>query len=218
MRLLVGLGNPGPRYAHNRHNIGFLALDEIVRRHGFGPWRLRFQGQACEGRIGDDKLLALKPETYMNESGRAVGEAARFYKLTPDQVVVLHDEIDLVPGKLRVKRGGGAGGHNGLRSIDAHLGPDYWRVRLGVGHPGHKDLVQRYVLSDFAQAERPLIEKLLDAVAREIPLLIAGDDASFMSRVSQEMAPPRPKPPRPADPDNGGPAASRPGDGQPPEN
>ena len=199
MRLLVGLGNPGPRYADNRHNIGFVVLDTIVQRLGFGPWKLRFQGRLAEGRVGGDKVLALKPETYMNESGRAVGEVARFYKLTPEQVIVLHDDLDLAPGKLRVKRGGGHGGHNGLRSIDAHFGRDYWRVRLGIGHPGEKDLVHGYVLQDFAKAERPSIDKLVDAVSAECALLLEGDEAAFMSRVAHIVNPPRPKPPRKPD-------------------
>ena len=199
MRLLVGLGNPGPRYAHNRHNVGFMAVDEIVRRHGFGSWRGRFQGRVAEGRIGGDKLLALEPETYMNESGRAVGEALRFYKLEPEDVIVIYDEIDLKPGKVKVKRGGGAGGHNGIRSIDQHIGRDYWRVRIGVGHPGEKDLVHGHVLNDFAKADQAWLDKLLDAVARELPLLIDGDDKGFMSKVNQVLVPPRPKPPRPAE-------------------
>jgi PTH1 family peptidyl-tRNA hydrolase len=194
MRLLVGLGNPGPRYARNRHNIGFMAVDEIVRRHGFGSWRARFQGRTAEGRIGPEKLLALEPQTYMNESGRSVGEALRFYKLQPDEVVVLHDEIDLKPGKVKVKKGGGPGGHNGLRSIDAHIGRDYWRVRLGVGHPGDKDLVHDHVLHDFAKADEAWLGKLLDAVAKEIPILLAGDELAFMSKVNQALVPPRPKP------------------------
>ena len=196
MRLLVGLGNPGPRHAHNRHNIGFMAVDEIVRRYGFGPWRARFQGQVAEGRIGGEKLLAIEPQTYMNESGRAVGEALRFYKLEPEQAIVLHDEIDLKPGKVKVKRGGGPGGHNGLRSIDAHIGRDYWRVRLGVGHPGDKDLVHGHVLRDFAKADEDWLAKLLAAVAAELPVLLAGDERAFMSKVNQVMVPPRPKPPR----------------------
>lgn len=191
MILLVGLGNPGPRHADNRHNIGFMAVDEIVRRHGFGPWRARFQGMVSEGRIGAHKILALKPMTYMNESGRSVSEAARFYKLNPDQIIVIHDEIDLRPGKVKVKSGGGAGGHNGLRSIDSHVGPDYRRVRLGIGHPGHKDLVHGYVLRDFAKDDAPWLEKLLTAVAAEFPLLVAGDDGAFMSRVAHLMTPPR---------------------------
>ena len=202
MLLLVGLGNPGPRYAGNRHNIGFMAVDEIVRRHGFGPWRGRFQGQMAEGRLDGLKLLALKPETYMNESGRSVGEALRFYKLEPPALLVFHDEIDLRFGKIKVKRGGGPGGHNGLRSIDAHVGQDYWRVRLGVGHPGHKDLVHPHVLKDFSKDEAKTVAKLLDAVTGELPKLIAGDDGTFMSRVAFLMAPPQPKPkPKPPKPE-----------------
>jgi PTH1 family peptidyl-tRNA hydrolase len=194
MLLLVGLGNPGPRHANNRHNIGFMAVDEIVRRHGFGPWRTRFQGRIAEGRIEGEKVLALEPETYMNESGRAVGEAVRFYKLdTESQVIVIYDEIDLKPGKVKVKLGGGAGGHNGIRSIDSHIGRDYRRLRLGVGHPGDKDLVHGYVLQDFAKAETAGRDKLIDAVASELPRLIAGDDGGFMSRLAHIMNPPKPK-------------------------
>lgn len=203
MLLLVGLGNPGPRYANNRHNIGFMALDKIVRRHGLGPWRRRFQGQLAEGRIDDTRVLALKPETYMNESGRAVGEALRFFKLDPEQVVVFYDEIDLAPGKLRVKRGGGTGGHNGLRSLDAHIGPEYLRVRLGIGHPGHKDQVHGHVLSDFAKADKPWRDKLLEAVADELPRLLAGDEGGFMSRIAHVMSPPKPKPAAEVAPDDG---------------
>ncbi len=207
MLLLVGLGNPGPRHANNRHNIGFMAVDGIVRRYGFGPWRTRFSGRIAEGRIEGGKVLALEPETYMNESGRAVGEAARFYKLEPEaQVIVIYDEIDLKPGKVKVKLGGGAGGHNGIRSIDSHIGRDYRRVRLGVGHPGDKDLVHGYVLQDFAKAEVAERDKLIDAVAGELPRLIAGDDGGFMSRLAHIMNPPKPKPPKPdgeADPKTG---------------
>ncbi|WP_282607645.1 aminoacyl-tRNA hydrolase [Pelagibius sp. Alg239-R121] len=198
MLLLVGLGNPGQRYANNRHNIGFMAVDEMVHRHSFGPWRSKFQGMVSEGRIGNEKVLILKPETYMNESGRAVGEALRFYKLQPEQMFVIYDEIDLVPGKIKVKKGGGAGGHNGLRSIDAHIGQDYWRVRLGVGHPGDKALVHSHVLGDFSKADQAWRDKLLDVVAAEVSLLIKGDNGSFMSRVAHVMNPPRPKPPKPA--------------------
>ncbi len=198
MLLLVGLGNPGPRHANNRHNLGFMAVDDIVLRYSFGLWRLRFQGRVAEGRIGDERTFALKPETYMNESGRAVGEAARFYKLDPAaEVIVLYDEIDLKPGKVRVKLGGGAGGHNGLRSIDRHVGRDYRRVRLGIGHPGGKDLVHGYVLQDFAKADAPWRDKLLGAVTAELPRLIAGDEGAFMSRIAHVMSPPKPpKPPK----------------------
>jgi PTH1 family peptidyl-tRNA hydrolase len=215
MLLLAGLGNPGPRYAGNRHNIGFMAVDEIVRRHSFSAWRSRFQADCAEGRLGGEKVLAMKPQTYMNESGRAVGEALRFFKLNPEDVVVLYDEIDLEPGKLRVKQGGGTGGHNGIRSIESHIGKDFWRVRLGVGHPGHKDLVHGYVLSDFAKADKVWLEKLLDAVADEIPALIEGDAPRFMSRVAEIIAPPRPKKPKPApkpapEDDDAGDAASPP--------
>ena len=201
MLLLAGLGNPGPRYTYNRHNIDFMAVDEIVRRHSFSPWRSRFQADCAEGRFGGEKVLALKPQTYMNESGRAVGEALRFFKLTPEDVIVIYDEIDLAPGKLRVKQGGGNGGHNGIRSIEAHIGKDFWRVRLGVGHPGHKELVHGHVLSDFAKADRAWLETLLGAVAAEIPALGEGDAPRFMSRVAEIVSPPRPKPPRRPAPD-----------------
>ncbi len=198
MHLLVGLGNPGREYAYNRHNIGFMALDEIVRRHGFSAWRRRFQGQTAEGRIGSERILALKPETYMNESGRAVREAAKFFKLEPDEVIVIYDEIDLAPGKLKVKLGGGAAGHNGIRSIDSHLGNGFWRVRLGVGHPGDKGRVHGHVLKDFKKSDQEWLEKLLDALSDELPLLIEGDEGSFMSRVAYLTQPPKPpKPPKP---------------------
>jgi PTH1 family peptidyl-tRNA hydrolase len=220
MLLLVGLGNPGTRYAGNRHNIGYMAVDEIVRRHGFGPWRSRFQGALAEGRLGELKLLALKPETYMNESGRSVGEAVRFYKIEPDALLVFHDDLDLRLGKVKVKRGGGAGGHNGLRSIDAHIGPDYRRVRLGIGHPGHKDLVYPYVLKDFSKDEAKAVDKLVDAVAGELPKLIAGDEGAFMSRIAHLMAPPKPpkpKPPREEDPAESTATAGTVRDGSPSE-
>ncbi len=200
MLLLVGLGNPGPRYAQNRHNIGFMAVDEIVRRHSFQPWRKRFQAEVAEGRLAGDKVLAMKPQTYMNESGRAVGEALRFFKLEPEQVFVLYDEIDLAPNKLRVKRGGGSGGHNGIRSLESHIGKDFWRVRLGVGHPGQKELVHGHVLNDFAKADQAWLEKLLDAVALEMPSLLAGDAPHFMTKVAEAINPPRPKPSRPKSP------------------
>jgi PTH1 family peptidyl-tRNA hydrolase len=173
-----------------------MAVDEIVRRHSFSPWRSRFQADCAEGHLGGEKVLVLKPQTYMNESGRAVGEALRFYKLAPEDVIVIYDEIDLAPGKIRVKQGGGTGGHNGIRSLEAHIGKEFWRVRLGVGHPGEKDLVHGHVLSDFAKADRVWLDRLLDAVATEIPALVEGDAPRFMSRVAEIVTPPRPKPPR----------------------
>lgn len=191
MRLVVGLGNPGAKYARNRHNIGFMAADEIVRRHSFSPWRARFQGEATEGQIGADKVLVLKPMTYMNDSGRAVQEACAFYKIAPEDIVVLHDELDLAPGKMRVKRGGGHAGHNGLRSLHAHVGETYARIRLGIGHPGDKDRVTGYVLSDFAKADREWLEPLLDAVAEHIGLVFAGRDEDYMTKVAQAVKPPR---------------------------
>ena len=201
MVLFVGLGNPGPRYAGNRHNIGFMAVDAIARRHGIGPWRRRFQGEAAEGLIGTHRVLILKPQTYMNESGRAVAEAVRFYKTPLRDVVVFYDEIDLPAGKLRVKIGGGNAGHNGLRSITAHIGNDYRRVRFGIGHPGIKDLVQHHVLNDFAKSDRPWLEALFEVVAENAELLAKGDDASFQNRVHLAMdakgfvEPKRPDPP-----------------------
>jgi PTH1 family peptidyl-tRNA hydrolase len=201
LRLVVGLGNPGPGYTFNRHNVGFLAADTIVRRHGFGPWRARFQGVMSEGELAGEKIIALKPETFMNESGRSVAAAAQFYKLPLEHIFVIHDEIDLVPGKVRVKQGGGAAGHNGLRSIDAHLGPDYWRVRLGIGHPGAPELVKAYVLQNFAKEEQPLIGAMIEATVQTLPLLISGDANGFMSKVDVTVNPPKPKPPRPSKPD-----------------
>jgi PTH1 family peptidyl-tRNA hydrolase len=197
MRLLVGLGNPGPGYAGHRHNIGAMAADAIHRRHGFGPWKARFHGYSAEGMVDGVKLLALKPTTYMNRSGEAVQAALQFYKLAPEDVIVIYDEIDLKPGQIRVKKGGGAAGHNGIRSVDAHIGPEFWRIRLGVGHPGAPELVHRYVLQDFAKAERPWLEKLLDAVAEAFPLMAKGDDSRFVNKVLVLTQPPKPKPPRP---------------------
>ena len=187
MVLFVGLGNPGARHAQNRHNVGFMAADAIASRHAFAPWRRRFQGEAAEGALGGQRALLLKPTTYMNESGRAVAEAVRFYKLPLRDVVVLYDEIDLPPGKLRVKTGGGNAGHNGLRSLSAHIGNDYRRVRLGIGHPGHKDLVHHHVLSDFAKADRPWVEALLAAIADNAELLARGEDASFQNKIHLAM-------------------------------
>jgi peptidyl-tRNA hydrolase, PTH1 family len=187
MLLLVGLGNPGARYAGNRHNIGFMAVQEIAKRHGIGPWRRRFQGVACEGPIGGERTLLLLPGTFMNESGRAVGEAAHFYKLPLNGITVFHDEIDLPSGKVRVKIGGGIAGHNGLRSISEHVGNDYRRVRIGVGHPGNKDLVQHYVLSDFAKSESGWVEALIAIVADNADLIAHGEDASFQNKVHLAM-------------------------------
>jgi len=183
MLLFVGLGNPGSRYVGNRHNIGFMVVEEIARRHRMPPWRRRFQGVTTEGTIGSEKVLLLLPGTFMNESGRAVGEAANFYKLSLPDIVVFHDEIDLAPAKLRVKTGGGVAGHNGLRSITAHVGNDYRRVRIGVGHPGVKELVHAYVLSDFGKSEREWVEALRGIVADNAGLLAKGQDASFQNKV-----------------------------------
>jgi PTH1 family peptidyl-tRNA hydrolase len=196
--LLVGLGNPGPEYAQHRHNVGFMAVERIAARYDFGPAKARFRGLACEGRIGDAKLLALKPATFMNRSGDAVAEAVQFYKLPPERVIVLYDEIDLAPGKLKVKKGGGAAGHNGIRSIDAAIGPDFWRVRIGVGHPGHKDLVYGYVLHAFAKADRDWLDPLLDAIAEEFTSMAEFRSELFMTKVAARLAPPAPpKAPRP---------------------
>jgi peptidyl-tRNA hydrolase, PTH1 family len=187
MRLLVGLGNPGARYAGNRHNIGFMAVDAIARRHGLPPWRRRFQGVATEGPIDGERALLLLPGTFMNESGRAVAEAANFYKIGVGDIVVLHDEIDLPPAKLRVKTGGGIAGHNGLRSITAHVGNEYRRVRIGVGHPGDKELVHAHVLSDFAKSEKAWVETLCDLIADNAGLIAKGEDASFQNKVHLAM-------------------------------
>jgi PTH1 family peptidyl-tRNA hydrolase len=187
MLLFVGLGNPGSQYVGNRHNIGFMVLQAIAKRHGFPPWRRRFQGVATEGTLGGERVLLLLPGTYMNESGRAVGEAAHFYKLTLPEICVFHDEIDLAPGKVRVKIGGGVAGHNGLRSISAHVANDYRRVRIGVGHPGDKDLVHDYVLSDFAKNEREWVAALIDAIADNAGMLATGQDASFQNKVHMAM-------------------------------
>ena len=197
MRLLIGLGNPGAKYAKTRHNIGFMAVDEIVRRHGFGPWRTRFQGQCAEGTIDGEKVLALKPETFMNNSGRAAGEAARFFKIETADVVVLHDDIDLAAGKIRFKVGGGHAGHNGLRDIDAHIGNGYARVRLGVGHPGTAEEVHDHVLNEFSKADMDWLAPLIDAVVEAFPLLVTGDGQKFITKVALILNPPPPKPPRP---------------------
>ncbi|WP_121630769.1 aminoacyl-tRNA hydrolase [Tropicibacter alexandrii] len=191
MQIFVGLGNPGAKYAGNRHNIGFMALDRIAEDHGFGPWKAKFQGQLTEGRLGSERVLLLKPETFMNLSGQSVGEAMRFYKLEPGDVTVFHDELDLAPGKVRVKMGGGHAGHNGLRSIHQHIGEAYQRVRLGIGHPGHKDRVAGYVLSDFAKAEADMLDDVLRGLSDGAPHLAAGDAGKFQNAVALRVAPAR---------------------------
>ena len=184
MRLWVGLGNPGAEYAHQRHNIGFMAVERIAARHGFSPWRRKFQGEVADGSIAGQKLLLLKPATFMNDSGAAVQAATAFHKLPAEAVTIFHDELDLAPGKVRVKQGGGAAGHNGLRSTDAHVGNATWRVRLGIGHPGHKALVQRHVLGNFAKVDAAWLDQLLDAVADAAPLLAQARPEDFMTRVA----------------------------------
>ncbi|MBU2994581.1 aminoacyl-tRNA hydrolase [Octadecabacter sp. 1_MG-2023] len=192
MKLFVGLGNPGSKYAQNRHNIGFMALDEFARDHGFAPWRGKFQGQVSEGRLGREKVILLKPETFMNLSGQSVGEAMRFYKLDSTDVTVFHDEIDLAPAKVRLKAGGGHAGHNGLRSIHQHIGPHYDRVRLGVGHPGHKDRVPGYVLSDFAKADQNWLDDVLRGMSDGIAYLADDEGPKFLNAVALRVNPPRP--------------------------
>ena len=191
MKLFAGLGNPGAKYAQNRHNIGFMALDRIASDHGFSPWRSKFQGMVCEGRLGAEKVILLKPETFMNLSGQSVGEALRFHKLTPADLVVFHDEIDLAPAKLRLKQGGGHAGHNGLRSIHQHIGPEYERVRMGVGHPGHKDAVPGYVLRDFAKADQDWLDDMLRGISDGAVSLAEGDGPRFLNAVALRVAPPR---------------------------
>ena len=191
MQIFVGLGNPGAKYAGNRHNIGFMALDRIAADHGFGPWKAKFQAEIAEGVLGGEKVLLLKPQTFMNLSGQSVGEAMRFYKLEPEDVTVFHDELDLAPGKVRVKQAGGHAGHNGLRSIHQHISHDYQRVRLGIGHPGHKDKVSPYVLSDFAKADQDWLDDVLRGVSDGAPDLAAGDAGKFMNAVALRTAPPR---------------------------
>ncbi len=184
MQLIVGLGNPGDKYARNRHNIGFLAVEEIAKRNGFPPFREKFKGLLSEGSIGGDRVLILKPQTWMNSSGESVEAVAQFYKLTPADITVVYDEIDLVPGKARIKRGGGTGGHNGLRSIDPRIGTDYRRIRLGVGHPGHKDAVMPWVLGDFSKADLEWLEPLLGTLADNADLIVKGDDNTLMNRLA----------------------------------
>lgn len=192
--LIVGLGNPGASYAGQRHNIGFMAVDQIADKAGFGPWRSKFQGEIAEGRIGQRRVVLVKPQTFMNESGRSVGEAARFLKVPPEDVIVVHDELDLAPGKCRIKLGGGHAGHNGLRSIHAHIGANYVRVRLGIGHPGRKELVSGYVLHDFARADQDWLEPLLDGIADGAAKLVTGDDAGFQNAVALKTQPQRSAP------------------------
>lgn len=206
MKLIVGLGNPGAKYARNRHNIGFMAVDEIASSYGFSPWRAKFQGQMSEGRLGSEKVILLKPETFMNLSGQAVGEAMRFHKLTPADVIVFHDEIDLAPAKIRCKTGGGHAGHNGLRSIHAHIGAEYDRVRMGVGHPGHKDAVPGFVLRDFAKADAEWLDDELRGIADGIVHLVEGDAPKFLNAIGLRLTPARsstttPKPVKPKAPE-----------------
>lgn len=192
MKIFAGLGNPGASYAMHRHNIGFMAVDAIAALHGFGPWKSRFLGLASEGRIGDHKLVLLKPATFMNDSGRSVAEAVRFFKIEPaTALTVFYDELDLDPFRVKVKHGGGAAGHNGIRSIDAHLGAGYARVRIGIGHPGHKDRVTGHVLGNFARGEMEPLADVLGAMAAEVPRLLAGDEVRFMNDVALRMAPAR---------------------------
>ena len=193
MRLFVGLGNPGSDYAKNRHNIGFMAVDEIVHRYSLAPFRSKFQGQLCEGKIAGQKVLILKPTTYMNESGKAVQAAMAFYKLPIQDIIVFHDEMDLVAGKIRMKTGGGHAGHNGVRSIQSHIGSGFQRVRLGVGHPGDKEKVVGHVLKDFSKADQQWLDKMIEAIGENADLLIKGEDSGFMSKISLALNPPRPK-------------------------
>ena len=222
MKLFVGLGNPGAKYARNRHNVGFMAVERIAERHRFGPWKRKFQGLACDGEIAGEKVLLLKPDTYMNESGRAAGEAARFLKIAEGDVIAFHDELDLAPGKIRVKAGGGNAGHNGLRSLTAHIGNDYVRVRIGIGHPGAKELVHGWVLHDFARADEAWLEPLLDAIADAAGRLVAGDQSRFLTdltRATQSETDPRPAKAAPvgptATPAASSPKPARPGGGHP---
>lgn len=197
MHLLAGLGNPGAKYAGNRHNIGFMLLDAAAREYGFSPWRRKFQGEVAEASIAGARVLALKPMTYMNNSGRSVGEAWRFHKIERENVIVLHDELDLALGKVRVKVGGGHGGHNGIRDIANQIGPDFVRVRIGIGHPGDKERVHGHVLNDFAKAEQADVDRLIHAVSDNLALLLSGDHSGFMNKVALIVNPPPPRKPRP---------------------
>lgn len=193
MLLLVGLGNPGPKYANNRHNVGYMVADALHARYGTGPFRGKFGGQLADAEIGGEKVMLLKPTTYMNASGRSVGAVARFFKIRNKDVTVFYDELDLAPGKVRVKRGGGTAGHNGVKSVADQIGPQFRRVRVGIGHPGDRDRVTGHVLKDFTKTDAGWLAKLLDAIAEETPLLVADDDAGFMSRVALHVSPPKPK-------------------------
>ena len=197
MKLFVGLGNPGAKYAGNRHNIGYMAVERIAEDHSFGPWKAKFQGSISEGRLGSERIFLLRPETFMNLSGQSVGEAMRFYKLESPDVVVFHDELDLAPGKCRVKHGGGHAGHNGLRSIHQHISPQYDRVRLGIGHPGNKNAVSGYVLRDFAKAEQDWLDDLLRGISDGAAHLAADDTGKFMNAVALRVNPPRSSTTRP---------------------
>lgn len=197
MKLFVGLGNPGPKYAMNRHNVGYMAVERIAADQQFGPWKGKFQGLVAEGRLGREKVVLLKPETFMNLSGQSVGAAMRFYKLDADQITVFHDELDLAPGKVRVKSGGGHAGHNGLRSLHQHIGPDYQRVRIGIGHPGHKDRVSGYVLHDFAKADQDWLADILRGISAAAPDLAEDSAAGFSNRFAQEVTPQRSGKPKP---------------------
>ncbi|PQA86782.1 aminoacyl-tRNA hydrolase [Hyphococcus luteus] len=203
MLLLVGLGNPGDKYARHRHNVGFMAVDAIADAAGFSPARSKFQGELREGLLGGEKTLILKPQTYMNDSGRSVGEAARFYKIAPEDIVVFYDELDLAPGKIRMKTGGGAAGHNGIRSIDAHIGNNFRRVRIGIGHPGDKSRVTGHVLGDFSKTDQDWLGPMLEAIAGAAAHLADGDDNRFQTAVAQKLAPQRkPAPAKPLEKDD----------------
>jgi PTH1 family peptidyl-tRNA hydrolase len=203
MKLFVGLGNPGSEHARHRHNVGFMGLERIAERHGLGPWKKRFHGLVCDGQVGGHRVMLLKPQTYMNDSGRSVGDAQRYLKIAEGEIYVFHDELDLTPGKLKVKTGGGNAGHNGLRSISAHIGNEFARVRIGIGHPGSKELVHGYVLHDFAKADAAWLQPLLDAIAEASGRLVAGDAARFLTDVSRSQRandePPLQAAPRPAE-------------------
>ncbi|MEM5473959.1 aminoacyl-tRNA hydrolase [Hoeflea sp. AS60] len=204
MLLIAGLGNPGPQYARNRHNVGFMAADAIARRHSFSGFSKKFRGEIAEGTLAGEKALIIKPMTFMNLSGDSVGEAMRFYKLSPADIIVIHDELDLAPGKLKLKLGGGNGGHNGLKSIDAHCGKDYRRLRIGIGHPGHKDRVNPHVLGDFAKADAEWLEPLLDAIADNAELIAKGDDAGFLNKIALATGAAEPKQAKPEKPAKAG--------------